>query len=361
MQKTEQKDLHFFVNSKFLASLRESVYTLMIREGWNRYAPWFIHMKTMGLFTMYLGLFFCLIFIPELPWVVLFLGWSVMGILLGLIGINVMHDKVHGSYTPHKIWNLILEIPILFIGAEPTIWHIEHDLNHHHFTNIDGTDQDIKSRFLFRFTPHQKRRGFHRFQAYYAPLLYGLLLFEWLSIKDFIKVREFRATGQIATKREGRILILSIFFKKLLFHGFFLGIPLFLSENWMLTGLFYFLMLFTGGLFMTLIFQLAHVTEGVSFYSEEKKPVSMDWAEFQLQTTANFSVGNRFVTGLLGGLNHQIEHHLFPEIHHSHYSQITQKVFNQAKEYGYPYHVYPTFLQALVAHFRHINRLGKKD
>lgn len=341
----------------FEQTVRKRVNAYFSKHKLQRYATGKVHVKTLMLFGSYLGLYLILVFCPWIPAPLAWMGWGIMGILLGLLGMNVLHDKVHGSYSEHRWVKVLLEIPILFIGAESRIWHIEHDLIHHNYTNIDGIDQDINPRYFFRFSPTQKKRWFHRFQAYYAPLLYGLLLFEWLTIKDFLKVLQYRRQGWLSAK-EAPLLFLHLFLKKTFFHLVFLGIPLYFGLSGLEVLLKYMLMLTVGGMFMTLVFQLAHVTNNVQFGVEQHASTQQNWHLFQLETTHNFAVKSTWLTSMLGGLNHQIEHHLFPDISHVHYEKIAPLVKETAEAFGYPYHCYETLFEAVTNHFRYLNRMG---
>lgn len=355
--KTTHERIHYASDDAFMKTLHERVNAFFAVHGNMKKATGSIVFKTIVLFTIYISLYLILILKGDVNSLFSWLGWATMGILLGLIGMNVLHDKVHGSYTQSSLGQLLLEIPILFIGAESSIWQIEHNHIHHNFTNVNGVDQDINPRFLFRFSPHQKRLWFHRFQAIYAPFLYALLLFEWLTIKDFIKVIKYNKEGYLKNK-EAKRLYVQIALKKLFFHIIFLGIPLWIGSSWVLVVGKYILMLSIGGIFMTLIFQLAHVTHDVQFTEGDRLPSGQNWHRFQLESTHNFAPNNRLITAILGGLNYQIEHHLFPDISHVHYRKLAPIVEKTALEFNYPYYCYPSLSAALWNHFSYLNRMG---
>ena len=115
-----------------------------------------------------------------------------------------------------------------------------------------------------------------------------------------------------------------------------------------------------AGFILALIFQLAHTVEGTSHpLPNELGVIENDWAMHQLQTTANFSRKNRFLSWYVGGLNFQVEHHLFPYISHVHYPEISEIVRTTAEEYGVPYLENKTFIGAVKSHFRFLYQLGK--
>ena len=83
------------------------------------------------------------------------------------------------------------------------------------------------------------------------------------------------------------------------------------------------------------------------------------WAVHQLYTTSNFAPSNWFINFYTGGLNHQVEHHIFPHISHVHYSKLAKIVKETAKEFNLPYNEYKTTRKAIIEHFRHLGVLGK--
>ena len=86
-----------------------------------------------------------------------------------------------------------------------------------------------------------------------------------------------------------------------------------------------------------------------------------DWAVHQVQTTVDFGQGNRLLSWYIGGLNFQIEHHLFPHICHIHYPALAPVVADTCKEYGLRYTAQPTFRAGLVSHFRWLRRMGMAE
>jgi linoleoyl-CoA desaturase len=78
-----------------------------------------------------------------------------------------------------------------------------------------------------------------------------------------------------------------------------------------------------------------------------------------MNTTVNFSRKSKFLTWYLGGLNFQVEHHLFPAICHIHYPAIAPIVKETAKEFGIPYLENPSFLIAVISHIKMLRAYGK--
>ena len=117
------------------------------------------------------------------------------------------------------------------------------------------------------------------------------------------------------------------------------------------------------GFTMTTVFQLAHIVEDNSFPRPDGATGEVDneWAIHQVETTANFAPKNRWAAWYLGGLNFQIEHHLFPQICHIHYPAISGIVRETCREFEVAYVSYPTFSQAVKAHFRALKHLGSEQ
>ena len=353
---------HSFQNQKdttFGEAVRQRVSAHLKQEQIQTLATSAMVLKTLFLFLSYLGIYAVLILNPWDSVVLMIACYGTLGLLLGVIGMNIMHDKVHGAYAKRPIWNFLLEIPILFIGLESKIWYIEHNVLHHNYTNVEGLDHDIHHRFIFRFSENQPKRWIHRFQFIYAPVIYGLLLFEWLSVKDFIKVIQYRKKGLIESQGAAVQLFLQILIKKAFFHATFLLLPLLLMDMnpWAVVSGYAF-MLVCGGFFMTMVFQLAHIVPNLKFVATQDVNIPENWYVHQLQTTSNFALGNRFVTAVIGGLNYQIEHHLFPGMCHVHYPEIAPIVQQTCQEFGLPYHQLPSVKAAVRGHFNLLKTLG---
>jgi linoleoyl-CoA desaturase len=116
-----------------------------------------------------------------------------------------------------------------------------------------------------------------------------------------------------------------------------------------------------AGFTLSIVFQLAHTVEETEF----PKPflatgrVEDEWALSQLKTTANFATRNRFITWCLGGLNFQIEHHLFPKVSHVHYPAIGRIIRQTCKDLGVPYIEHRLMRYAVASHVAHLRKMGR--
>lgn len=347
---------------EFSKALKKRVNHYFASTNIDRRSDSKMHSKTLLAFFSYLLIYLVILFAGINQLWILFILWAMLGLGQALIGMTVMHDTVHGAYSKNKLVNLLLELPILLIGVESKVWRIEHNILHHTYTNIEGVDQDIAPRYVFRFSNNQKKRWFHRYQHIYAVFFYSLLLVEWLTFKDFVKVHKYWRNGLIKTVREALFIAASILVKKSLFYLVFLVIPLYiLTFKAYIIILMFLTMLSVAGVIMTIIFQTAHVIPGTSFNDQDEPLIDQNWHVYQMQTTANFASDNRIVTYLLGGLNFQIEHHLFPFVCHVHYPKIAPIVRQTAAEFNIPYHYNETIWDAASGHFKLLRYLGRNS
>lgn len=287
----------------------------------------------------------------------------VMSAGLAGIGLSVMHDANHGAYSRHRWVNTLLGYSLNLVGANAFSWKMQHNVLHHTFTNVHEEDEDIGSRGVLRFTPHTEWKTIHRFQFIYAWFLYGMMTLAWMFIKDFARLHRYHKNGLAKTHNakivsEWFILIST----KLFYIGYIIALPLiFTSLGWWQVLLGVFIMHYITGFILAIIFQPAHVIEGTEFpLPDENNQLENNWAIHQLLTTTNFGNKSRWFSWFVGGLNFQIEHHLFPSVCHVHYRKISGIVKTTALEFGLPYKSTETFLQALVKHFQLLRQLSLK-
>lgn len=294
------------------------------------------------------------------PWLML-IFYFLSGLGIAGIGMGIMHDANHGSYTNKTWWEKILGHSLDFLGCSSDLWKLQHNVLHHTYTNIHGHDDDIDApMFLMRFSPHGKQYKIQRFQHYYVWFFYSLLTLYWVTFKDFKQVVDYRKKGLISTKREFRIRFIKLFPIKIIYFGYALVLPIIFapfSAWWIILGFVF--MHLVAGFLLSVVFQLAHVVPDMEFpQSDEDGKVEANWFIHQLSTTSNFSPRNRFLFWYFGGLTNQIEHHLFPNICHVHYRKISKLVAKTAKEFQLPYHVNRSFFAAIRGHARTLKALG---
>lgn len=247
------------------------------------------------------------------------------------------------------------------LGSNAFIWKVKHNIIHHTYTNIDKIDDDIANGPLLRQCTTQKWMPIHRFQFLYMFVLYGVSTLSWALGTDF--ARYFRK--RIHNTRIKRIDVKQhvIFWaSKLLYAFFYALLPIYVLgwQPWLIGFL---IIHITMGLSLSVVFQLAHIVEKTTFDVADgtHKVIRSEWAVHEIRTTANFAPENRIISWLVGGLNFQIEHHLFPQVSHIHYSALSKIVRQQCELFGLPYNYYPTVGQALFSHVRLMRRLGDKN
>lgn len=285
----------------------------------------------------------------------------IMSLGLAGIGLSVMHDANHNAYSKKRWVNTLIGYSLNMVGANAFNWKVQHNVLHHTFTNVHDEDEDISPRGALRLTPHSPWKKIHKYQFIYAWVLYGLMTLVWLFFKDFVRIVRYHKTG-LAKKQNANITKewFILIGSKLLYIGYIIVIPIvFTSLVWWQVILGVIIMHYIAGFLLAIIFQPAHVIEGTEFpLPDDNNSLENNWAVHQLLTTTNFGNKSRWFSWYVGGLNFQIEHHLFPNICHVHYRKIAGIVSTTAKEFGLPYKSTRTFLQALVKHARLLRQLG---
>jgi linoleoyl-CoA desaturase len=290
------------------------------------------------------------------------LGGTVLCILMGLtmvsIAFNVMHDACHGSYSSKGWVNHLLGFTMNALGSNSYIWKIKHNVVHHTYTNVDGIDDDIAKSPVLRHCPSQKWVPMHRYQHIYMFLAYAISTILWVFLTDMIKYfsRKIVVTDMKLTVQDHIIFWAS----KALYVVFYIALPIVLV-GWLPWLIGYLVVNMTMGLTLAIVFQLAHVVEKTEFEEAGEKPrqIEAEWAIHELKTTANFAPDNKIVNWFVGGLNYQVEHHLFPRVSHVHYKAISKIVQEHCEKFGVPYHSYPTMTGAVLSHIRVMKQLGK--
>lgn len=282
-----------------------------------------------------------------------------IGINFAGIGFNIMHDGAHGSYSGNKFLNRAMGYTLNLMGGNVYLWKQKHNINHHTYTNIEGADDDIDIKPFLRIHADQKKLKIHRFQHLYGFFLYGLTLIFWVYYRDFKKY----FTGKIAENTRMKKMNLREHFNfwiwKFIHFGLFLVIPIF-KIGLVETIVGYNIMGFVCGFLLAIVFQLAHVVEKTDFVTPSVGSVQIEkeWAVHQISTTANFATRNKTINWLLGGLNFQVEHHLFPRISHIHYPALNKIVRETCREFNVVYKEFPTMLSAIRSHLLHLKKVG---
>ena len=351
-------------NSEFYKTLKSRVNSYFKDNNISKTANAAMVFKTFALLALFLTPYGFL-YKQELPMLAYYGLWVVMGFGMAGVGLSVMHDANHGAYSRKEWVNVLVSNVMILLGGSARNWRIQHNVLHHTYTNVTDHDEDIDPPlFMLRFSPHSKHHAIHKFQHLYAWFFYGMMTLFWYLTKDYQQAYRYKKKGLIEAQGVtfGQHMFRIIFFK-VIYTGIFLFLPIYFGGAYWLTNILGFLIMqFICGLILAMIFQPAHVVPSSTFpMPNNSGVVEADWAVSQLFNTANFAPKAKFFSWYVGGLNYQVEHHLFPSICHVHYKHIAKIVEQTAKEYQLPYHSYQTFIVALSEHTKMLKNLGKAD
>jgi linoleoyl-CoA desaturase len=316
--------------------------------------------QTMVMLAFYIFPFILLFIIPINGWVALLFA-ALSGAGMAGVGMCVMHDAVHGSYSNREWINKMLGSTMYLLDSNVFNWKIQHNYLHHSYTNIDSYDHDINSKGPIRFSQYGPLKKIHRYQYIHAFFFYGLMTIAKL-IKDYSQLNNFNKagiTGKYHINPASEYTKMTIV--KLVYLFVFIGLPvLFTSFSWWQVLLGFFVMHGVAGFIMSTVFQMAHVVDGTEqLLPNAKGEVNEEWAVHQLRTTSDFARNNLFLEYYIGGLNFQIEHHLFPNICHIHYRKIAPIVERTAQEFGFVYNLKPSLWNAFYSHVHRLKELGR--
>jgi linoleoyl-CoA desaturase len=316
--------------------------------------------KTAVLATWLVGSYVALVFVADQPWQFVLLAVSLACAMAG-IGFNVQHDGGHRSYAVSSAVNRGMAFSLDLMGGSSYFWRYKHGIAHHGTPNIAGFDDDVYLGPLGRLTPHDRHFWFHRFQHLYMWGLYGLLAIKWQLVDDFRSlIKPGVAATQVPRPAGGELLL--FWLGKILFFGLALVLPMFFHPWWGVLA-FFVLTDVVLGLLLSVVFQLAHCL-GEATFARPPLPAQVmgrDWATHQVEATVDFARDNHALTWFIGGLNFQIEHHLFPRVCHTHYPALAKTIEDVCRTHGVRYGTHATATAALRSHYRWLRQLGQPD
>jgi linoleoyl-CoA desaturase len=341
----------------FYQTLKKRVDIHLAKTGLHHQGNSELFIKSAIILTGYISCYIALVFFTSNIWSALLIGFLLSQFYV-MIGFNIQHDANHNSYSKYPLINKIFGFSLDLLGASSELWRQAHNFLHHTYTNIDNIDSDMETFSLLRLNPHQERKPWHRFQHLYFIFIYSLLSFHWIYLSDFQKL----ITGKIGNYKLSKISFNKVFLLitfKIIYIFYSLILPCFVYPiSYVLIA--NFLILALAGFNLSIVFNLAHITENNEFpLYNDKYCIQDEWAIHQIKTTANFAINNSFLTWYLGGLNYQIEHHIFPRISHIHYPKISKIVEQTCQEFNLEYFHYPTIQSAIAGHIQHLKNLNK--
>lgn len=282
-----------------------------------------------------------------------------LALAIGGVTFNIQHDANHRALSQHKWVNRIFGFTLDICGSSSYFWKFKHNIAHHSYTNIEGADTDIAVGKFARMAPEQPHYDIHRFQHLYIWFIYGFMGIQMHFINDFKRlVRNLLSKPEFPAPRGWNLL--EFVSGKIIFFSLAFVIPFFFY-SWWIVLLFYFAIMFSIGLLAAVVFQLAHCVDEAEHPMPDLQTLQMpdEWFVHQLRTTVNFAPDNVLATFYLGGLNHQVEHHLFHKITHIHYPKMAVIVEATCKKFGIPYKSHPSIISAIKSHYDFLKRMGQ--
>jgi len=349
-------------SAKFFKTLNKRVNDYFKENNIKRTGNWKLYIKAIVMFALLVAPTTLILTINSLP------GWSqallmiVVGVGMAGVGMNVMHDANHGSFSSKKWVNKLMGSSIYILAGNDYNWKVQHNVLHHTYTNIQGHDEDIDAGRIIRFSRHSKWLKIHKYQKYYAFFLYGLLTANWAITTDFVQTYQYLKRKLAYGKFPNPVTQWTkLVIGKIVYYAIWVALPLVLGFAWWKVLIGFLIMHYTAGIILSVIFQLAHVMPNTEMpLPDENGNMKNTWAIHQLFTTSNFSPKSWLAEFYTGGLNRQVEHHLFSHISHVHYSKIAKIVKETANEFSLPYNEYSTFWKAVSEHYNQLKVLGKK-
>ncbi|MBL7816684.1 MAG: acyl-CoA desaturase [Saprospiraceae bacterium] len=347
----------FTATPSFYNDLRRRVNQYFTEVNSTPTGNWQLYSKAIFLIVAHVAIYVTLVFFTPVWWISLPLC-AILGLLTAGIGFNIMHDGGHGSFSKSKALNRAAAFSLNILGGSDFMWNIKHNVIHHSFTNVDGVDDDIDVNPFLRMCRTQTYRWFHRFQHVYFVILYAVMYLFWMFFLDYKKYfRGYIGVVEITHMKPVQHII--FWGSKFFSYFLFLILPI-LVVGFVPTLIGFGVFVTVTGFVISIIFQLAHTVEHTDFpIPAEDGKIENEWAIHQVQTTANFATRNKLVTWFCGGLNFQIEHHLFPKVSHIHYPAISRIVREACQEYGIQYIEFPRVTSAVASHYRLLRNLGR--
>ncbi len=353
------RPVRFAKGDAFYKELKRRVDAYFAETGKKQRDAWQMYVKTVVVLLWFFGSYAALVFFSQNWWQAVLASISV-GLAMAAIGFNVQHDGGHRAYSRFNWVNRMMSLTMDMLGGSSYVWDTKHNTIHHTFANITGHDDDIDVGLLARLSPHQKRLFFHRVQHWYMWPLYGLIAVKWQVYDDFFNVASGKIGNHKLPRPRGWNLVAFIA-GKVFFFSMAFGIPLWAGHSILMVLGFYALTNLFNGVVLSTVFQLAHCVGEAEFPMPDEETNTMDehWAVHQVQTTVDFARNSRVLTWLLGGLNFQVEHHLFHKVCHIHYPALSRIVEQACAEFDIRYNEHKTFWQGVVSHYRWLRQMGR--
>ncbi|RNC85974.1 MAG: acyl-CoA desaturase [Balneola sp.] len=346
------------IDKEFSKAVKKKVNRYFEENNLSKHANLAMVIKTIVILSVYWGAYAMIIsglFSTQVMWALC----AVMGVGMAGIGFSIAHDALHGAYSSNQRVNDFFGLFFDLVGANGYIWKITHNIIHHTYTNIHGHDEDLEVAKYIRLSPHMEYKAVNRVQHLLAFPTYSLATLFWVFVKDYWYF--FKSPlGPYENKKHPTKEWIKLIITKIFYYGTMIVLPLMLLD---ITGIQFIIGFVTlhlvAGLILGIVFQLAHVVESTTHpLPNEENMIENHWVIHEMLTTNNFARKNKILSWYIGGLNYQIEHHLFPKVCSIHYPKISPIVEETAKEFGIPYNCHETFNAAVASHYRTLKKFG---
>lgn len=346
---------------EFASVLAKRVRQYFKKNNYSKFGGTKILIKAAIMLSLYITPF-VLVLTIDMPIWLAFLMTIVMGIGEAGIGMGVMHDAAHGSFSKYKWLNNLMANSMFLLGSSLINWKIQHNVLHHTYPNVYEYDNDIDTKALIRLSKHADHHRVFKYQYIFGPLLYSFMTLAKF-VGDFSQLIEYNRIEALkiydsSFVKQLWVLIIS----KLVYLGIFIALPIIFTDfAWWQVLIGFFVMHAVASMIMGTVFQLAHVVEGMDEpLPNEEGVINNQFFVHQLETTSDFSSKKTLLGWYVGGLDYQAIHHLFPGVSHVHYHDLTNIVRETAKEYGQPYNRQKSFFTALRSHLVMLKKLGQQ-
>jgi linoleoyl-CoA desaturase len=310
-----------------------------------------LKIKVFLLPAIYIALYLSVLLHNPIAWS-LYWHYSLMGIMVVVIFVNLIHEACHGNIFKTKKLNLYTYYLFDLLGANSYIWKQRHLNLHHRFPNTNGWDADIEQKGLISIFPNESIKKYHRFQHIYVFLLYPLFMLNWLFVRDF---KDFFSNERIIRKTTSipAVEYVKLFLFKIFYLYTIVFLPILVSGYTLLeTTLGLVILTTTGSVFALLVLLTPHVNIVNQFpVPENSGEISHSWFRHQFITTNDVENTNWFIKNIFGNFNYHLAHHLFPQISSVYAPEVTKivKKFSQANQL--PYRSFP-LSEALIKHYQ---------
>lgn len=346
-------------NSIFFKELNSNISVILTDEVIDK-SKWVLKGKFFFYFLTFLGLYaFLFTDVVANSFPLLITTYTLIGLSGILLAFNASHDAVHDTLFTTKKYNSITHFLIFNLqGVNATLWKKRHLSSHHLFPNVDGCDADIDNNPFIRLSNSHTLKKIHKFQHFYAPLLYCLYTLHWIFVKDFIYLSK-KEVANMKDLEYSKKFIAAVILLKLLYLVYIIVIPYYFLEVGLAKILIsFFIMHGVISIFFVLTLIISHLTTETSFPKyDENGFLPTCYHEHQLSVSLDYHPTSKFANFIFGGFNSHAAHHLFPKLPHTLYTIITPEIQKAAAKFSMPYNEL-SIINAIHSHFQYLKKLG---